>query len=89
MLRTAIKSELFNIECQCIRRYLCEKTTRQQQRNMRVATYRPVLFNVCNAICTVCNLVWVTLNIQELQKIHYCVYLSTGAFLVLGHLQPS
>ena len=26
MLRTAIKGELSNIECSCIRRYLCEKT---------------------------------------------------------------
>ena len=28
------------------------------------------------------------LNIQELQNIHYGVYWCTGAFLVLGHLQP-
>ena len=29
------------------------------------------------------------LSEQELQKIHYDVHWCAGAFLVLGHLQPS
>ena len=41
---------------------------------------RPQWVNGCNAICTLCNMVWVNLNIQELQMIHYCVYWCTGAF---------
>ena len=42
-----------------------------------------------NAVCTLCNMIWVNLNIQELQEIHYGVYWCTDAFLVLGHLQES
>ena len=41
---------------------------------------RPQWVNGCNAICALCNMVWVNLYIQELQKIHYCVYWCTGAF---------
>ena len=41
---------------------------------------RPHWVNGCNEICTLCNMVWVNLNIQELQKIHYYVYWCTGAF---------
>ena len=41
---------------------------------------RPHWVNGCNEICTLCNMVWVNLNIQELQEIHYYVYWCTGAF---------
>ena len=54
-----------------------------------ICVARPQWVNGCNAVCTLCNMVWVNWNIQELKKFHYGVYWCTGAFLVLSHLQPS